>query len=90
MIKPTIGRVVLYKFDTSEDRWPALVCFVHSDTLINIGGFDHQCNAFGKSSVTLAQDRPAEIGEAEWMPYQKGQAAKAEQLEKELSKKEGE
>ena len=38
MIKPTIGRVVLVTRDGVQS--PALIAFVHGDTLINVGGFD--------------------------------------------------
>jgi hypothetical protein len=90
MIKPTIGRVVLY--------WPtgrkpggqphaALVAKVINDRLVNLGAVDELGRGYGVVSVTLLQDEDAEPvtgGFAEWMPYQKGQAAKAEQLEKQI------
>lgn len=88
MIKPTIGRVVLVRNRSgkigSQDE-PALVTFVHSDACINIGGFDANGAPFAATSVTLHQgddtDAPAYL-HAAWMPYQKGQAAKTEALEK--------
>src|SRR6266404_2060396 len=87
MIKPTIGCVVLVQnrsgsTDTSQAE-PALVSYVWSDRLINVGGFDHNGTPFAFTSLTLLQDDdPLPAGAyAEWMPYQKGQAAKTDALE---------
>lgn len=91
MIKPTVGRVVLYKphsherfaGDDGSQRWPALVTNVWSDTCVNLAVFDPNGNsAGGRTSVFLAQDQDAQDGWCEWMPYQKGQAAKTEELER--------
>lgn len=92
MIKPTVGRLVLYKpysherfqGDDGSQRWPAIVTNVWSDTCINIAVFDPNDAAVGgRTSVMLAQDdQPPQDGWAEWMPYQKGQAAKTEELER--------
>lgn len=91
MIKPTIGRVVLYygsgEYAAQCQPRPASICYVHSDTMINVGGFDKNGDPFKATSVTLIQDddpRP-DYGHAEWMPYQKGQAAKTEALEAKLA-----
>jgi hypothetical protein len=56
---------------------------VWSDTLINVGGFDHNGAPFAYTSLKLLQDdeEAPEYAYAEWMPYQKGQAAKTEALE---------
>ena len=87
MIKPTIGRVVWVQnrygsTDTSQPE-PALISYVWSDTMINVGGFDHNGMPFNSTSLRLRQDdEDAPQGAyAEWMPYQKGQAAKTETLE---------
>ncbi|HXC40837.1 MAG TPA: hypothetical protein VN667_18015 [Burkholderiales bacterium] len=85
MIKPTIGRVVLVHrnspFPAVKQPEAAFVAYVHSDTMINVGGFDHNGVPFAATSVPLLQD-DAVPGSAttwaEWMPYQKAQAAKAE------------
>lgn len=92
MIKPTIGRVVLvFARATALDKRqpePALVTYVHSDTYINVGGFDRDGKVFGLTSVYLVQDESPPLPEgslrAEWMPFQKGQVAKTEQLEKQI------
>lgn len=82
MIKPTIGRVVLVHRGQSDQAESALICYVHSDTLINVGGFDKNGAPFALTSLQLIQgDETPPIQYAEWMPYQKGQAAKTEALE---------
>lgn len=88
MIKPTIGRVVLF-WDRSPDRpaqsqaHAALVAFVHSDTMVNLSVFDAEGHPFSQTSVRLLGDNEeAPNGPyCEWMPFQKGQAAKTEALE---------
>ena len=88
MIKPTVGIVVLYKplsherqlGDDGTGRWPALVCYVWSDTMVNLAVFDPNGIAKPHTSVTLAQDAPAEEGQCEWMPFQIGQAAQTESV----------
>lgn len=88
MIKPTIGRVVWVhraeSLDPSQAE-AALVTYVHGDTCINVAGFDANGQHFAATSVYLNQDGE-ELPEwtrgpnhgtwAEWMPYQKAQAAK--------------
>jgi len=87
VIKPTIGRVVLVQrrpgsTDITQAE-PALISYVWSDTMINVGGFDHNGTPFAFTSLRLLQDdeEAPEHCYAEWMPYQKGQAAKTEALE---------
>jgi len=76
-IKPTIGRVVLFNDGVSDQRVPALITYVHNDSCINIGGFDQNGNAFGRTSVVLCQgESECIVGSAEWMSYQKEQAEK--------------
>lgn len=90
MIKPTVGRVIWYWHPGAhhEDQpWPALITFVHSDNMINVGGFNKNGNPFADTSVLLHQDDqsygdPGGGGWAAWMPFQRGQAAKIEALEK--------
>lgn len=85
MIKPTIGRVVLVTRDGVQS--PALIAFVHGDTLINVGGFDAGGAPFSAQYVDLVQDAYTPYKPnlfAEWMPYQVGQAAKTEAAEQAL------
>lgn len=93
MIKPTIGRVVWFHPEfqpdsgSNERTQAAIVCYVHSDTMVNLAVFDENGVASSQTSVWLFQgegERPAGPY-AEWMPYQQGQAAKAEALEKQLA-----
>jgi len=90
MISPTIGRVVWFQPACApgqplrDQPYAALVAYVHGDHCINVGGFDGNGTPFAACSVPLLQDEdpiPANGYFAQWMPYQKGQAAKTEALE---------
>jgi len=92
MITPTIGRIVWYYPAGYADRPPlaAIVTCVWSDTCVNLAIFDRNGNAMPNppTSILLVQDgneRPSGGNFCEWMPYQKGQAAKAESLEKQIT-----
>ena len=92
MIKPTIGRVVwFHPSGASANQQPnaALIAYVHSDTTVNLAVFD--CNGVAEShtSVYLHQENAPKPTSyyCEWMPYQQGQAAKTEALEKQLKEK---
>ena len=96
MITPTVGRVVWFRPHVADKemqihdvRQPcnAQIVFVWNDRLVNLACHDHDGNAFQRTSVPLLQDddkKPEDGFFACWMPYQKGQAAKAEQLEEKL------
>jgi hypothetical protein len=92
MIKPTIGRVVwFHPSGSSPDQQPhaALIAYVHNDTVVNLATFDENGYADNATSVPLWQSdgdvaRPVSFY-CEWMPYQQGQAAKTEALEKKLA-----
>lgn len=89
MISPTIGRVVLVHRGKSDQAEPALVSYVFSDRMINVGGFDRNGAPFQATSMQLLQDDDKPTNPdyyAEWMPYQKGQAAKTEALQAEADK----
>lgn len=81
MIKPTIGRVVWYHSENptqTEQPWAAIVCFVHSETMVNLTVFDENGYGKPKPSIFLYQgdgDKPS-LPYCEWMPYQIGQAKK--------------
>ena len=93
MIKPTPGRVVHY-YPSKSDNIPtngdeplaAHIACVWSDTCVNLmvidaNGIPHQVS----SALLLQDDNPApDAGYAEWMEYQKGQAAKTDELEAEI------
>lgn len=84
MIEPTVGRVVWIRkrVQTSQPE-VALITYVHSATCINVAGFDANGLPFNHTSVVLRQpeDEAPHYMHAEWMPFQKGQAAKTEALE---------
>lgn len=92
MIKPTIGRVVWFHpagSTATEQPHAALIAYVHSETMVNLAAFDANGMASSQTSVFLYQgdsERPSSYF-CEWMPYQQGQAAKTEALEKQLSVK---
>lgn len=95
VIKPTVGRVVLYwprNFEggmkISDDQpMAATVAYVWNDRLVNLSVKDHRGNVHGLLSVKLIQpedDRLEGGGFCEWMEFQKGQAGKTEALEKKV------
>jgi|SRR6185295_1213670 len=96
MITPTVGRIVWYHREdtdpgTSTDETPnaAIVAHVQSDTCVNLFVVDSSGCGFSRSDVPLVQDgeTPPQGRYCEWMPYQKGQAAKTEALEAEKAAK---
>jgi hypothetical protein len=87
MIKPTPGRVVWYYEAGLTTPQAAIVAFVHSDTMVNLTAFDYNGTPKGVTSVPLLQgdsDIPS-TPYATWMPYQVGQAAKTEELQKQIA-----
>jgi hypothetical protein len=94
MIKPSIGRVMWYRpgeylgdmvqHDRSQPMM-AHVCYVWGDHMVNLMVIDHDANQHKRTSVPIIQEgSPWNIGPspyAEWMPFQKGQAAKTEAAE---------
>lgn len=92
MIKPTVGRVVWFwpskAADAQEPTQPyaATVAYVHSDTCVNLSVVDHSGRQFAATSVPLLKDGEVATTPTgyycEWMPYQKGQAARAEEAER--------
>lgn len=91
MIQPTNGRIVWFYPASGDADFPpsgpfaSIVTWVHSDHLINVCAFDGSGDSHGRQNVYLKQDEdenPAPEGAyCQWMPYQKGQAAKTEALE---------
>lgn len=92
MIQPTPGRMVWYRpngSDTGVAHYSgdaplaATVTHVWSDRCVNLTVFDSAGTPHARTSVPLVQDGDTAPGFAycEWMPYQKGQAAKTEALE---------
>jgi hypothetical protein len=91
MIYPTIGRVVWFtpteiertKYAGPKDQLlAAIVTYVWHDKMVNLLVATPNGETFGQTSVTLVQDGdPYPVdGFCQWMPYQKGQAAKYDAL----------
>lgn len=90
MISPTTGRVILVHSRTegATGPWPCLVTKVWSDRCVNAAGFTERGEPVSFSSLSLLQDddaAPQSGAYGEWMPYQKGQAAKTEALEAQIA-----
>lgn len=78
IIKPTVGRIVLYKSklmsgeNAAEDIFqPAIVTEVISDTVISVCVFLVNGTAFVQSV-----EQGQECGQWDWMPFQKDQQAR--------------
>jgi hypothetical protein len=87
---PTVGRVVYYKsYGTPngeykpEDR-AAIVTRVHTDECVDLCVLNPTGMFFNQS---VMRDEEGNGGTWDWMPYQKGQAKKTEELEAQLKDK---
>jgi hypothetical protein len=90
MIPPTVGRVIWFRpigARGGEQPLSASIAHVNHDGTINIGYFSpigQACAAVGIEIWDGESERPTGAY-CEWMPYQKGQAQKTEQLEKQVA-----
>ena len=86
MIRPTVGRVVLfYKYVNGQGHkgpMAAHVAFVHSDSMVNLMVISENGLPSGFTSVELIQDdvnEPVPSSDyCTWMPYQKAVASGAQ------------
>lgn len=98
-IIPTVGRVVYFTPAAVDDQsiipdWQsgvcaALVTAVHNQNCVNLTVFDASGNQYARCSIchvstVSADDDVKKYDTWDWMPYQKGQAAKTEELEQKL------
>lgn len=90
IITPTVGRIVWFYVRLDADPEAAIITRVWSARLVNLCVFAREDGPPRPvSSIPLVQDgdnRP-EWSRCEWMPYQKGQAAKTEVAEAALQAK---
>lgn len=93
MIKPTVGRVVWFwpasttpKGDPGAQPLAATIAYVHTDTNVNLTVHDRNGEIYPLTSVPLwhGDGESPNHPHCEWMPYQKGQAAKTEALEAQI------
>lgn len=98
-IHPTVGRVVNFwpdgnyvpsGFVMPHDLQPcaAQISCVHSDDCVNLGVLDANGNHYSFTSVTLVQrgnPGPGHGSYCTWMDYQVGQAAKTQEMERQLA-----
>ena len=67
----------------------AIVTYVWNDNMVNLAVFGHDGTVQARTSVPIVQDGSPWTADqspyAEWMPFQKGQAAKTEALEAKLA-----
>lgn len=80
---PTVGRIVLISFP-GKDSLPMMVSKVVAPYTINGTVFNEDGSIGGVEWLPHAHKADKDIPSWDWMPYQYGQAAKAEELEKEL------
>ena len=97
LIVPTVGRIVWYR-PGDDYQYPhikgeplaAFITCVHTDFSVNLTIFDINGSHHKRSYVQLVhgdeylEGRSGTEGYAEWMPYQKGEAAKTEKLGEEF------
>lgn len=87
MITPTLGRIVWFQPHNEaglNTQQSAIIARVNDDGTLNLTVFAPDGYPYGIQNVPLLQDDdPTPNGGfyAEWMPYQKGQAAKTEAAE---------
>lgn len=89
MIEPTVGRIVWF-YESSAPSSPraGIVAKVWNSWMVNLAVIEEDGKLTPKIFVDLLQDREGPQGKfcwCEWMPYQKGQAAKTEELEKRVA-----
>lgn len=94
MITPTAGRI-LWHFDRDDRDTPrepraAIVARVWTASMVNVLLIQKDGTTQPVTSVPIFEDEEAAMAAGvpfwcEWMPYQKGQAAKTEALEKQTA-----
>jgi hypothetical protein len=84
MIPPTVGRVVWVRnyFSGQTEPLAAIVAEVHHERLVNVAVIEHSGQMCGWVRMPLVQegDPIPEGTYCEWMPFQKGQAGKVDDM----------
>ena len=81
MIKPSVGRVVLFFRQGEKEPFPALVTVVHDERTISVAVMDPERNGgevrfMSRRALLQDDDKPvAQQNWCEWMPYQKSVAS---------------
>jgi hypothetical protein len=85
-IEPTVGRIVHLRIGAGATPLAGIISAVNADGTINVGYWTGDARHKGAVDVPLVQDgEPApKRMHATWMAYQKGQAAKTEQLQSQV------
>lgn len=84
---PTIGRVVYFFRDNSPHHNAAIVADVIGGHTINLAVINHDGSWGAFTEVPHKDDTKPHMPHWDWMPYQKGQAAKTEALQDELDRR---
>lgn len=92
IIVPTVGRVVWYwprgERQPDQQPWLAHICYVNGDGTVNLLTADRWGVPHPKVNVRLVQDGetpPSPEHYCEFMPFQKGQAARTEAAEAKIA-----
>jgi hypothetical protein len=84
--EPTIGRMVYYYHPSFLKPCAAVVADCDGYT-VNLGVVNHDGTGFAACGVQHAHRATVDQAHWDWMPFQKGQAVKTEELERELAAK---
>jgi len=80
MIKPTVGRLVLYRHPSTKNinninqtMHPSVVCYVHDEGKINLSVLGSEGQQYAQEAVTLFQGEAKDCppGQCCWMDYQR-------------------
>lgn len=85
-IMPTVGRIVLFTQEGTDNKgqpYPAVVTHVWGQNCVNLGVCDDGSYPFrspDKFPTSVMFNADGAPGTWNWMPYQRGQAAKTDEL----------
>lgn len=83
VIPPTVGRIVLFRYDETN-TFPAIITRVHDESLVSLMVFkDFVCEAM------TSRYHGENIGQWDWMPFQKDQQKRAELMAEKIAEEKG-